>query len=78
MTEKELITAEQTLTSTQIGTISCLLAEKIGISPIMAYKQFVESKTYMRLKDPATKLDHYGDRYIVNEFLREKGLVLPN
>ena len=72
MNDINIISAEETLLSTQVGTISCLLAKKLGIKPSEAYLIFAKSDTYKRLADPSTKLNHYSDLYIIDEFLKEK------
>ena len=58
--------------SNRIGAIAVDLAERLDIEPVRALQLFYESKTCADLHDKATGLYLYGDRYIADEFMREK------
>lgn len=55
----------------KIGRIVTLLAERLNISPVHALDIFYTSKTNERLHDPSTLLYTFGDRYIVDDVIRE-------
>lgn len=55
----------------KIGRIVMLLAERLNISPVHALDIFYTSKTNERLHDPSTLLYTFGDRYIVDDVIRE-------
>ena len=55
----------------KIGRIIVLLAERIGVSPDRALDVFYSSRTCELLHDPETRLYLLGDRYIVEDVIRE-------
>jgi hypothetical protein len=55
----------------KIGRIVTLLSERLDISPERALDIFYTSKTNERLHDPSTLLYTFGDRYIVDDLIRE-------
>ena len=55
----------------KIGRIVTLLADRLDITPERALDIFYTSKTNERLHDPSTLLYTIGDRYIVDDVLRE-------
>ena len=55
----------------KIGRIVTLLSERLDISPEYALDLFYMSKTNERLHDESTLLYTFGDRYIVDELIRE-------
>jgi hypothetical protein len=55
----------------KIGRIVMLLSERLDISPEHALDLFYTSKTNERLHDESTLLYTFGDRYIVDELIRE-------
>lgn len=66
----------QTITiSNRIGAISIELAKRLKIEPVNALQLFYESKTCEDLHDKSTDLYLYGDLYVTDEFMREKGLL---
>lgn len=58
----------------RIGSISCRIAEKLGIPPLLALKAFYRSETCSKFHDRRTGLYLYGDLYIADDYLIEKGL----
>lgn len=59
----------------RIGTIACRIAQKLNIKPIEALIEFYKSRTCEMFHDQASKLYLYGDYYIADEFLLEKGYL---
>lgn len=57
----------------RIGAIACIIAEKSGIKPLQALKDFYRSKTCELLHDESTGLYLYSDQYISAEYLEETG-----
>lgn len=55
----------------KIGRIVTLLSERLDISPEYALELYYLSDTNERLHDEKTKLYTFGDRYIVDELIRE-------
>ena len=55
----------------RIGSIACLIAEKLSITPLQALKDFYRSTTCERFHDRSTGLYLYGDLYIVDSYLIE-------
>lgn len=49
------------------------MAKGLNIEPVKALQQFYESQTCADLHDKSTGLYLYGDLYVVDEFMREKG-----
>lgn len=57
----------------RIGTISCRIAEILGISPLQALKDFFRSVTCEHFHNHATGLYLQSDRYIAEDYLIEIG-----
>ncbi len=57
----------------RIGAISVELAKRLNIEPVKALQLFYESQTCADLHDKSTGLYLYGDLYVCDEFMREKG-----
>lgn len=55
----------------KIGRIVSLLAKRLDVSPERALDIFYTSKTNERLHDSSSLLYTFGDRYIVDEVIRE-------
>ena len=55
----------------KIGRIVMLLAKRLNISPERAFDLFYTSKTNKNLHDSSTLLYTFGDRYVVDEVIRE-------
>ncbi|MBR5958867.1 MAG: DUF3791 domain-containing protein [Salinivirgaceae bacterium] len=55
----------------KIGRIAMLLAKRLGITPERALDLFYTSQTNERLHDSSTLLYTFGDKYIVDEVIRE-------
>lgn len=55
----------------KIGRIVILLAKRLDITPERALDLFYTSKTNEYLHDSSTLLYTFGDRYIVDEVIRE-------
>lgn len=62
----------------RIGAISCKIAETLHIKPLQALKDFYRSETCAKFHDRATGLYLYGDLYIRDNYLIEKGLYPPS
>lgn len=60
----------------RIGAISCIIADKLSITPLQALKDFYRSETCEKFHDRDTGLYLYGDHYIVDSYLIEKGLYI--
>ncbi|MBR4552842.1 MAG: hypothetical protein IKO20_03875 [Bacteroidaceae bacterium] len=67
---------QEIILSNRIGAISVALAKRLNIEPIKALQIFYESKTCEDLHDKSTGLYLYGNLYVVDEFMREKGGTL--
>lgn len=61
--------------SNRIGAITMELSRRLGIDPVKALHLFYESNTCADLHDKSTGLYLYGDLYVADEFMREKGLM---
>lgn len=61
----------QILTATQTGTITCRLAQRLGVSNYEAFRRFFRSKTYAEFRRPGSWLSMLGDPAIVEEYMRE-------
>ena len=59
----------------RIGAISVELAKRLGVEPVKALEMFYESKTCEDLHNKSTGLYLYGDLYVADEFMREKGIL---
>lgn len=58
----------------RMGRIACYIAAKLSITPLQALKDFFRSTTCEKFHDRATGLYLYGDHYIADSYLIEKGL----
>lgn len=67
---------QEIIMSNRIGAISVELAKRLNISPLQALEQFYESNTCAELHDRSTGLYLYGDLYVADEYMREKGIAL--
>lgn len=67
---------QEIIISNRIGAISIELAKRLNISPVQALQQFYESQTCADLHDKSTGLYLYGDFYVADEFMREKGICI--
>lgn len=67
---------QEIIMSNRIGAISMELAKRLNISPLQALEQFYESNTCAELHDRSTGLYLYGDLYVADEYMREKGIAL--
>lgn len=56
-----------------MGIIACRIAEKIGISPLQALKDFYRSETCKKFHDRSTHLYVQSDNYIADDYLIEIG-----
>lgn len=66
---------QEILMCNRIGGISLELSRRLGISPIKALELFYESQTAADLHDKSTGLYLYGDLYVADEFMIEKGMM---
>ena len=64
---------QEIIMSNRIGAISVELAKRLDIAPEKALQLFYESQTCTDLHDKTTGLYLYGDLYVVDEFMMEKG-----
>ena len=64
---------QEIIISNRIGAISVELAKRLNIAPEQALQLFYESQTCADLHDKSTGLYLYGDLYVADEFMREKG-----
>lgn len=64
---------QEIIMSNRIGAISLELAKRLNIEPVKALQLFYESQTCADLHDKSTGLYLYGDLYVADEFMREKG-----
>lgn len=58
----------------RMGSIACHIAKELGITPLQALKDFYRSRTCANFHDKLTGLYLYGDLYIAESYLLEKGL----
>lgn len=58
----------------RMGAIACHIANKLSITPLQALKDFFRSTTCEKFHDRSTRLYLYGDLYIADSYLIEKGL----
>ena len=65
---------QEIIMSNRIGAISIELAKRLNIVPVKALQLFYESQTCADLHDKSTGLYLYGDLYVADEFMREKGM----
>ncbi len=66
---------QEIIMSNRIGAITMELSRRLGIDPVKALHLFYESNTCADLHDKSTGLYLYGDLYVADEFMREKGLM---
>lgn len=66
---------QEIIISNRIGAISAELAQRLNIEPIQALEQFYESKTCSDLHNRSTGLYLYGNLYVADEYMREKGFM---
>ena len=64
---------QEIIMSNRIGAISVELAKRLNIEPVKALELFYESQTCADLHDKSTGLYLYGDLYVADEFMSEKG-----
>ena len=64
---------QEIIMSNRFGAISMELARRLNIDPVKALQLFYESQTCAVLHDKSTGLYLYGDLYVADEFMREKG-----
>lgn len=57
----------------RMGIIACRIAEKIGISPLQALKDFYRSETCKKFHDRSPHLYVQRDNYIADDYLIEIG-----
>jgi len=55
----------------KIGRVVTLIAKDMGVSSEKALALFYQSRTNMLMRDPATMLYTFGDRYLADEVIRE-------
>lgn len=58
-----------------MGVIACRIAERIGISPLQALKDFYRSDTCRKFHDRSTGLHILSDNYIADDYLIEIGFI---
>lgn len=66
---------QEIIMSNRIGAIAMALAERLNVEPIEALQMFYESQTCADLHDKSTGLYLYGDLYVADEYMREKGIL---
>jgi len=66
---------QEIIMSNRIGIISAELAERLNVEPAKALELFYESQTCADFHDRTTGLYLYGNLYIADEYMREKGLI---
>lgn len=66
---------QEIIISNHIGAIAMALAERLNVEPIEALQMFYESQTCADLHDKSTGLYLYGDLYVADEYMREKGIL---
>ena len=65
---------QEIIMSNRVGAISLELSRRLNIEPTKALELFYESQTCADLHDRSTRLYLYGDLYVADEYMREKGL----
>lgn len=55
----------------RIGSIVCLIARRLDISPLQALKDFYKSQTCLNFHNRNTGLYLYSDPYIADNYLLE-------
>lgn len=66
---------QEIIMSNRIGAIAEELSKRLNIEPVKALQLFYESQTCANLHDKSTGLYLYGDLYVADEFMRERGLL---
>lgn len=66
---------QEIIMTNRIGSISEEFSRRLNIPPERALELFYESKTCADLHNRSTGLYLYGDLYIADEFMLEKGLL---
>lgn len=66
---------QEIIISNRIGAIAEELSKRLNIEPVKALQLFYESQTCANLHDKSTGLYLYGDLYVADEFMRDKGLL---
>lgn len=66
---------QEIIMSNRIGSITAELAQRLSIEPTKALELFYDSQTCADLHNRSTGLYLYGDLYIADEYMREKGLM---
>ena len=66
---------QEIITSNRIGAIAAELSDRLGVEPINALEMFYDSKTCADFHNHSTGLYLYGNLYVADEFMREKGLM---
>ena len=67
---------QEIIMSNVIGAIAVILAKRLGMENVKALKAFYESETCAKLHDKSTGLYLYGNEYIADEFMLEKGMAI--
>ena len=67
---------QEIIMSNRIGSIAMELARRLGIEPVNSLQRFYESNTCADLHDKSTGLYLYGDRYVADEYMLERGYQL--
>lgn len=62
------------MTAAQTGVISCMIAERLCITPYEAFLRFFRSRTYALFRRPFGFYSTLGEAALVNEFLKEDSL----
>lgn len=66
---------QEIIMSNRIGRIAAAISERLKIKPEKALEMFYASKTCEDFHDRSTGLYLYGELYVADEFMREKGLA---
>lgn len=66
---------QEIILTNRIGAISLELARRLNIDSTKAFILFYESQTCADFHNRATGLYLYGNLYIADEYMREKGLL---
>lgn len=59
----------------RMGIIACRIAKVTGMTPLEALKDFFRSETCAKFHDRTMGLDMYGDYYIADEYMLERGFL---
>lgn len=55
----------------RLGSIACIIAKRLGISPLQALKDFYRSTTCLKFHNMQSGLYLYGDMYIADRYMSE-------